>query len=128
MTAPEPATSQLPRPGGPYSLSRQATSGTVYVAGQIGVDPATGRLSDGGIRTETEQALKNVAAILQAAGCGLRDVLKVSVFLADIHDFDAMNEVYAAIFDEPFPVRTTVQASLGAGARVEVDAIAQLSR
>lgn len=118
----------LPRPGGPYSLIRQAIGPTVYVAGQIGVDPSTGRLRAGGIGPETEQAIANVVAILGSEGCSLHDVVKVSVFLADIAEFGAMNEVYSRLFPQPYPARSTVQAGLGGGARVEIDAVAQLPR
>jgi 2-iminobutanoate/2-iminopropanoate deaminase len=124
MTATGPGGSELPRPGGPYSLARKAPGGPVYVSGQIGVDPTTGILREGGIAPQTEQAIKNVAAILATSGCALADVLKVSVFLADIDDFNAMNEVYSRLFSTPFPVRTTVQAGLARGALIEVDAIA----
>lgn len=127
MTATGTDGSELPRAGGPYSLTRKAPGGPVYVSGQIGVDPTTGFLRDGGITPQTEQAIKNVAAILATSGCVLADVLKVSVFLADIDDFDAMNEVYSRHFSPPFPVRTTVQAGLARGARIEVDAIAHLN-
>lgn len=116
----------LPRAGGPYSLIRQAESPTVYVAGQIGADPRTGGLVPGGIGPETEQAIANVAAILRTAGCSLDDVVKVSVFLADIADFGAMNEVYSRAFRQPYPARSTVQVGIGAGARVEIDAVAQV--
>jgi 2-iminobutanoate/2-iminopropanoate deaminase len=126
MSSAEPGGSGLPRPGGPYSLARKEPGGTVYVSGQIGVDPSTGILREGGIGPQAEQAIKNVAAILAASGCGLSDVLKVSVFLADIDDFNAMNDVYSGLFSQPFPVRTTVQAGLARGALIEVDAIAQL--
>ena len=115
----------LPSVGGPYSLIRRATGPMVYVAGQIGSDPATGRLRPGGIGPETEQAIANVTAILRTQGCSLDDVVKVSVFLTDIADFGAMNEVYGRVFHQPYPARSTVQVGLGAGARVEIDAVAQ---
>ena len=119
-------TAPLPKAGGPYSLIRQANSPTVYVAGQIGADPATGGLVAGGIGPETEQAIANVAAILRTAGCSLSDVVKVSVFLIDIADFGAMNEIYSRRFSQPYPARSTVQVGLGAGARIEIDAVAQI--
>jgi 2-iminobutanoate/2-iminopropanoate deaminase len=114
----------LPQAGGPYSLSRRLPNGMVFVAGQIGVDPATRALVDGGIREQTRQAIANVSAILADEGLSRRDVVKVSVFLADSDDFAAMNEVYGALFDQPYPVRTTVAAGLGAGAVVEIDVVA----
>jgi 2-iminobutanoate/2-iminopropanoate deaminase len=116
----------LPRAGGPYSLIRRVSGPTVYVAGQIGADPATGALRPGGIGPETEQAIANVTAILATQGCSLKDVVKVSVFLVDIAEFGAMNEVYSRFFPQPFPARSTVQVGLGAGARVEIDAVAQV--
>lgn len=122
MTA-VPGESALPTPGGPYSLARTTTDGTVYVAGQVGIDPAAGELRDG-IALQTEQAIMNVRAILVNAGCSLADVQKVSVFLADMADFQLMNDVYQKVFAAPYPARTTVQAGLGRGVLVEVDAIA----
>jgi len=82
-------------------------------------------LRPGGIGPETEQAIANVAAILASEGCSLDDVVKVSVFLVDIGDFGAMNEVYSRLFHQPYPARSTVQVGLGGGARVEIDAVAQ---
>jgi 2-iminobutanoate/2-iminopropanoate deaminase len=120
--------SELPRAGGPYSLQRRAPDGTIYVAGQIGVDPATRTFREGGIGPQTEQAIANLAAVLATSGCVLADVLKVSVFLADIGDFKAMNDAYATFFSPPYPVRTTVQAGLGRGELIEIDAIAHPSR
>jgi 2-iminobutanoate/2-iminopropanoate deaminase len=114
----------LPPTGGPYSLVRRAPTGLVLVAGQVGVDPASGKMVDGGIQAQTHQAIANIATILASEGMTLRDVLKVSVFLADPDDFDAMNEAYSSGFETPYPVRTTVGAGLGPGALVEIDAIA----
>jgi 2-iminobutanoate/2-iminopropanoate deaminase len=96
----------------------------VFVAGQTAVDPVTGKLVAGGIIEKTRQVVDNVSAILAAAGCDLHDVVKVSVFLADLGDFAAMNEVYASLFQVPYPVRTTVQAGLSQGALIEIDVIA----
>lgn len=121
-------TASLPQRGGPYSLARTLPNGLVFIAGQTAVDPATGHLVEGGIAEQTHQAIANVVAVLTSEGYDLGDVVKVSVFLTDFSDFTAMNEVYRSYFHEPYPVRTTVQAGLGAGTMVEVDAIAVRAR
>ena len=97
----------------------------VYTAGQVAFD-RSGLLVPGGIGEQTRQALGNLAACLRAAGCTLADVVKVNVFLVDLADFDAFNEVYRATFEEPYPARTTVQAGLPGGIRVEIEAVARL--
>lgn len=95
------------------------------MSGQIPLDPATGEFVTGGVAEQTEQVLKNLSEVLRAAGCGLRDVVKTTVFLADMQDFAAMNEVYARFFEGEAPARSTVQAAgLPRGSRVEIDAIA----
>jgi 2-iminobutanoate/2-iminopropanoate deaminase len=115
-------TSEAPAPVGPYSQA--VDSGAVYCAGQIGADPATGRL-DAGIVAQTARALRNLEAVLAAAGLGLRDVTKTTVFLVDLSDYALMNEEYSRHFTSPYPARTTVQAAaLPRGARVEIDAVA----
>jgi 2-iminobutanoate/2-iminopropanoate deaminase len=98
----------------------------VFTAGQVGFD-ASGTLVAGGIIEQTRQTLANVRACLLAAGCTLDDVVKVNAFLVDLADFDAYNEVYREVFDEPYPARTTVQAGLPGGIRVEIEAVARLS-
>lgn len=118
---------RLPPPGGPYSHLRTVL-GLVFVAGQTGVEPSSGHLSGTTIREQTEQTVNNLAAALAEAQCGLTDVVKVSVFLAEMGDFAQMNEVYAPRFREPYPVRTTVQAGLAPGVLVEIDAIAVKKR
>jgi 2-iminobutanoate/2-iminopropanoate deaminase len=108
---------------GPYSQAIVA-NGFIYTAGQIGSDPKTGALVDGGIAEQTEQALKNIAAVLKAAGTDLGSVVKTTVFLADINDFAKMNEVYAKFFKKPYPARSTVQvARLPRDAKVEIEAV-----
>jgi 2-iminobutanoate/2-iminopropanoate deaminase len=100
----------------------------VYTAGQVGLDPRTGKLVEGGLEAETRQALANLAAILEAAGSGLDRVIKTTVFLADMRDFPAMNAIYAEAFREHRPARSTVQAAaLPLGARVEIDAVGYLA-
>ena len=97
----------------------------VYTAGQVAFD-ASGTLVSGGIAEQTTQVLANLRACLLAAGCALDDVLKVNVFLLDLAEFDAFNEVYRAAFAEPYPVRTTVQVGLPGGIRVEIEAVARI--
>ncbi|MDA4120780.1 MAG: Rid family detoxifying hydrolase [Thaumarchaeota archaeon] len=111
-----------PTPIGPYSQGVDA--GVVYCAGQLGVDPATGKLEEG-IVAQTKRTLDNLAAVLNAAGLGLDDVTRTTVFLVDLAEYSQMNEEYSKHFSSPFPARTTVQAAaLPRGARVEIDAIA----
>jgi 2-iminobutanoate/2-iminopropanoate deaminase len=98
-----------------------------YTAGQVGFD-ASGTLVPGGVAEQTRQTLANLEACLAAAGCTLDDVVKVNAFLVDLGDFDAFNDVYRATFTEPYPARTTVQAGLPAGIRVEIEAVARLPR
>lgn len=115
-----------PKAIGPYSQAIVA-NGFVYTAGQIGSDPKTGTLVTGGIVEQTEQALKNITAVLIASGSSLDQVVKTSVFLADMDDFAKMNEVYAKYFKKPFPARSTVQvARLPRDARIEIEAVAVL--
>jgi 2-iminobutanoate/2-iminopropanoate deaminase len=109
---------------GPYAQA-VAAGDLVFCSGQVGLDPATGKLVPGGIATETARVLDNLAAVLSAAGLGLVDVVKTTVYLVDLADFTTLNEVYARRFPPPHPARATVQvAALPAGARVEIEAIA----
>ena len=101
------------------------SAGLVYVSGQVPHDEH-GELVAGGVREQARQALRNLAACLEAAGCGLGDVLKVNGYLADLGDFAAYNEVYRQFFSEPYPARTTVGARLAGAILVEVDAVARL--
>jgi 2-iminobutanoate/2-iminopropanoate deaminase len=120
------STPGAPRAIGPYSQGIRA-GGFLFTAGQVGFDPATGELVDGGIAEQTGRVLQNIRAILQAAGTDLSRVVKTTVFLVDMADFTAMNEVYAASFGDHRPARSTVAvAALPRGARVEIEAIAQL--
>ncbi len=117
-------TPSAPRALGPYSQA-VAAGDTVYCAGQVGLDPATGKLVPGGIAAETGRVLQNLAAVLEAAGLSLADVVKTTVFLVDLAEFAAMNEVYGRHFTAPYPARATVQVvALPAGARVEIEAVA----
>ena len=99
----------------------------VYASGQLGMDPRTGRLIEGGIRAETKQVLENLKAVLEAAGSSLAKVTKVTIYMADLSELMPMNEVFAAYFPADPPARTTFQAAaLIAGARVEIEAIATI--
>lgn len=117
-------TDQAPQAIGPYSQAVKA-NGLVFVSGQIPIDPGTGQFVAGGIAEQTEQVLKNLAALLEASGSSLAQVLKTTVFLADMEEFAAMNEIYGRFFTEEPPARATVQAArLPRDARVEIEAIA----
>jgi 2-iminobutanoate/2-iminopropanoate deaminase len=118
------ATPKAPRAIGPYSQATRA-GGLLFTAGQVGFDPSTGELVDGGISEQTERVLQNIRAILQAGGLDLANVVKTTVFLVDMADFAAMNTVYAEAFGDHRPARSTVAvAALPRGARVEIEAIA----
>ncbi|MCU0225593.1 MAG: RidA family protein [Acidobacteria bacterium] len=105
---------------GPYSHAVEADD-TLWVSGQVGIDPATGQMVPGGIEAETRQALKNLEAVLKAAGYSARDVVQAQVFLADMNDFAAMNAIYAEVFKSEPPARATVQvARLPKDARIEI--------
>jgi 2-iminobutanoate/2-iminopropanoate deaminase len=119
-------TDNAPAPfqGAPYSQG-VVHGDLVFVSGQLGVDPATGEMVEGRIGPQTEQVLKNAGAILEAAGSSLANVLQVSIFLVDLADFAAMNEVYAGFVGPDFPARATVQiGALPSGALVEIALIA----
>jgi 2-iminobutanoate/2-iminopropanoate deaminase len=118
------ATDGAPRPIGPYSQA-VAAGELVFCAGQIGLDPSTGRVVPGGLVAEAARALENLAAVLAAAGLGLADVVKTTVYLVDLSEGAVLNEIYGSYFPAPHPARATVQvAALPAGARVEIEAIA----
>lgn len=120
------STPDAPRAIGPYSQGVLA-GGFLFTAGQVGFDPATGELVDEGIAEQTARVLDNLRAILQAAGLDLSSVVKTTVFLVDMADFGAMNEVYAHAFGDHRPARSTVAvAALPRGARVEIEAVAAL--
>jgi 2-iminobutanoate/2-iminopropanoate deaminase len=118
-------TSQAPRPLGPYSQAI-ILGGFVFASGQIGLDPATGKMTSEDVAGQTRQALGNMAAVLAESGSSLQQVLKTTVFLADLDDFAAMNAVYAECFaTQTPPARSTIQVGrLPAGALVEIEAIA----
>ena len=113
-----------PRPIGPYSPVIRAGN-LLFLSGQVAIDPATGALVDGGIGIQTEQVMRNIGALLEAAGAGFEHVVRTTVFLADMNEFAAMNECYAKFVSDPPPARSTVQvARLPRDARIEIDVIA----
>ena len=117
-------TDNAPGAIGPYSQAIKA-GGMVFCSGQIPIDPATGNFVSDIVREQTEQVLKNLSEVLKAAGTSLDNVVKTTVFLADMNDFAEMNEVYATFFSDNKPARATVQAArLPRDARVEIDCIA----
>lgn len=118
------STKDAPQAIGPYSQAVIA-GGFIFASGQIPLDPATGEFVAGGIAEQTEQVLRNLSAVLEAAGSSLEQVVKTTVFLADMGDFAAMNEVYGRHFRLESPARSTVEAArLPRDARVEIDAVA----
>jgi 2-iminobutanoate/2-iminopropanoate deaminase len=118
------ATDRAPRAIGPYSQAVRAGD-LVFASGQIPIDPATGEFVAGGIAEQTEQVLRNLTAVFEAAGVGMNQVVKTTVFLANMDDFTAMNEVYGRFFGAEPPARATVQAArLPRDAKVEIEAIA----
>jgi len=117
-------TEQAPKAIGPYSQAIR-TKGFVFASGQIPIDPETGKFVAGGIAEQTEQVIRNLSRVLEAAGSGLNQVVKTTVYLADMEDFAAMNEVYGRFFIEEPPARATVEAArLPRDARVEIEVIA----
>lgn len=115
---------KAPEAIGPYSAG-VSTGCLVFTAGQLGINPETGGLVEGGIQSQTRQALTNLSAVLEAAGSSLRQVLKTTVFLQDISEFSQMNEVYGTFFTKEFPARSAIQvAALPLGASVEIEAVA----
>ena len=117
-----------PKAIGPYSQAIEASGArTVWLSGQIPLDPATGELVPGDVAAQTERVMENLAAVLAAAGAGFHDVVRCTIFLADLADFAKVNEVYGRRFPRDPPARATVQvAALPRGARVEIDAVAVL--
>jgi 2-iminobutanoate/2-iminopropanoate deaminase len=119
------ATSAAPAAVGPYSQAIDIGS-LVFCSGQVGLDPASGELVEGGLAAQAERALRNLSAVLDAAGLTTGDVVKTTVFLVDMGDFAAMNGVYARFFPDPPPARSTVAvAGLPKGVKVEIEVIAR---
>ena len=121
------STSNAPAAIGPYSQAIRAGN-LIFTAGQVGLDPQSGQLVEGGIREQTEAALRNLQSVLKAAGCSFSDVIKTTVFIMDMNDFTAMNEVYQQfLVDIIPPARSTVQvAGLPRGAMVEIECVAMI--
>ena len=118
------STEYAPAAIGPYSQAIEV-NGFVYASGQLPIDPATGTFPEGGVKEQTRQSLLNVAAILDEAGLELSNVVKTTVYLADMGDFAAMNEVYSQFFAQPFPARSAIAVkALPKGALVEVEVVA----
>lgn len=127
MSARTISTDKAPEAIGPYSQGI-AASGFLFLSGQVPLDPATGDLVEGTVQEEVTRVMENLKAVLEAAGSGLDRVVRTTVFLTDLKDFAAMNEVYARYFGAHRPARSTVQvAALPKGARVEIDAISALA-
>jgi 2-iminobutanoate/2-iminopropanoate deaminase len=119
------STKKAPAAIGPYSQAIRV-SNLVYTSGQIPIDPATGAFVEGGIKEQTRQSLTNVRAILAEAGLAMSDVVKTTVFMADMNDFAEMNAVYAEFFSEPYPARSAVAVkTLPKGALVEIEVVAE---
>jgi 2-iminobutanoate/2-iminopropanoate deaminase len=117
-------TAAAPKPVGPYSQA-VVSGDLVFCAGQIGLDPVTGRLVEGGFAAQLSQVLANIQAVLAVEGLGLGDVVKTTVFVTDLKDGPALNDAYGKAFPEPYPARSTVQvAALPAGAVVEIEVVA----
>lgn len=120
------STKSAPEAIGPYSQAVK-TDGLVFVSGQLPIDPQTGAFPEGGIAAQTNQSLKNLGSILAEAGSDYSKVIKTTVFLADMADFAAMNEVYSSFFNAPFPARSAIAVKeLPKGAFVEVECIAEI--
>lgn len=118
------STANAPAAVGPYSQAVEF-NGTLYISGQIPLDPSTGKLVDGGIQAQTTQVFKNIEAILQAAGYRFDDVIKSTVLLANMDDFAPMNAIYASVYTQDMPARAAYQvAKLPLGALVEIETIA----
>lgn len=118
-------TEKAPAAIGPYSQAIDTGVGLVFVSGQLPIDPSTGAFPEGGVKDQTRQSLANARAILEAAGLSLKNVVKTTVFLADMADFASMNEVYSQFFTAPFPARSAVAVkTLPKGALVEIECVA----
>lgn len=125
MSTREISTEGAPAAIGPYSQAVEA-DGWIFTAGQIGLDPRTGEFVGPGVEDQARQALENLGAVLEAAGVGLEDAVKTTVFLADMGDYAAVNEIYAEYFSAPYPARAAVEAAeLPKGARVEIEVVAR---
>lgn len=124
MVKEEVRTEEAPKAIGPYSQAVRIGR-YVFLSGQIPIEPASGEFAGGSVEAQTRQALKNLKAVAEASGAGMKDVVKTTVYLTDLSTFSEMNAVYAEFFTEPYPARATVGvAALPKGAAVEIDAVA----
>jgi 2-iminobutanoate/2-iminopropanoate deaminase len=122
-------TADAPKPIGPYSQGIVVDGRVVYTAGQVAIDPSTNQLVEGDIKVQTRQVLKNIEAILKAAGTTMNSVAKTTVFLKDFNDFAAMNEVYAEFFSAAAPARSTVEVvRLPRDVKIEIEAVAVIEK
>jgi 2-iminobutanoate/2-iminopropanoate deaminase len=122
-------TEKAPKPIGPYSQGIIVDGRIIYTAGQVAIDPSTNQIVEGDIKVQTRQVLKNVEAVLAAAGASMNSVVKTTVFLRDFNDFAAMNEVYAEFFSGSAPARSTVEvARLPRDMKVEIEAVAVIGK
>ena len=120
------ATDKAPKAIGPYSQGIRSGN-LLFISGQVPIDPATGNIIEGDIKAQTDRVMRNLTAILEAAGGSMDNVLRCTVYLKDMNDFAAMNEVYGSYFSQPAPARSTIQAvRLPKDANVEIDVIATL--
>lgn len=125
MSGREISTSRAPEAIGPYSQAMES-GGWLYTAGQIGLNPGTGEFAGADVESQTRQVFANLRAVLEASGMDLGDVVKTTIYLADMEDFAVVNEIYAEQFSAPYPARSTVEVSeLPKGARVEIDLVAR---
>jgi 2-iminobutanoate/2-iminopropanoate deaminase len=119
-------TTAAPKAIGPYSQAIQVGN-TVYISGQIPLDPNTAQMVEGGIESETKRVLENIKAIIKASGGEMTNIVKTTILLTDMNDFSKVNEIYASYFSPPFPARATFQVSrLPRDARIEIEAIGQI--
>lgn len=118
-------TDKAPKPVAPYSQSRMTASGLLFISGQIPINPETGELLKEDIRNETRQVMKNIGAILEANNMSFDDLVKCTVFLIDIRDYQAVNEIYGSFFKDKFPAREAIEiGNLPLGASIEISAVA----
>ena len=120
------STPKAPQAVGPYSQANVASGRAIYVAGQVSLDPISGKPVQGDIEAQTTRVFENIAAILQASGASFKHVVKVNVYLSDVANFAKMNEVYRRYFVSDYPARTTIQAVLPPGFLLEADAVAYI--
>jgi 2-iminobutanoate/2-iminopropanoate deaminase len=122
-------TEESPAPIGPYSQAVLVDGKFLYLAGQISLDPVSGKMIDGDVKTQTRQVLKNIEAVLFAAGASFQSVVKTTVFLKDMNDFAAMNEVYSEFLSTAAPARSTIEvARLPRDARIEIEVVAVIAQ